>query len=246
MESLFYTISGLPIHALVVHFAVVILPLAATALIAMIYMPKLKNKYSFISVAGIVLGAGAAFVAKQSGEALAEHIGNPVKHANYASLLTFAAFALMVAALIWYRSSKGRLSRVVTPLGHVTVLLAVVVLFLTFLTGHTGAEAVWQGRLSSTNAATSATPAPSSSATSKVAGTYNSADLAKHSTSKSCWSAIDGNVYDLTAWINQHPGGSSVIKAICGRDGSAAFNGQHSGQSRPANELKNFKIGKFA
>jgi len=248
MESLLYSISGLPVHALVVHFAVVILPLAATALIALIYMPKLKGQYAFITTVGIVLGSAAVLVAKQSGEALAEKIGTPVKHSNYGTLLTFAAFVLMVLTLIWYRSTKGRRSRVVTPLGHTTVLAAIAVLGLTFLTGHSGAEAVWQGRLPGANATPGAasTATPKATATSKVAGTYNSADLKKHASAASCWSAINGNVYDLTKWINQHPGGQSVIKALCGIDGSSMFNGQHGGQSRPTSVLANYKIGKFA
>jgi uncharacterized membrane protein len=249
MESLLYTISGLPVHALVVHFAVVILPLAATALIAIIYMPKLKGQYAFITTIGIVLGSAAVLVAKQSGEALAENIGTPVKHADWGSLLTYAAFILMVLTLIWYRSTKGRRSRVVTPLGHATVLAAIAVLGLTFLTGHTGAQAVWEGKLATLNSSTGtstakATPKPTT--TSKAPGTYNSADLKKHSTPTNCWSAINGNVYDLTKWINRHPGGASVIKGLCGRDGSAGFNGQHGGASRPASELAAFKIGKFA
>ena len=249
MESLLYTISGLPVHALVVHFAVVILPLAATALIALIYMPKLKSQYSFVTTIGIVLGSAAVLVAKQSGEALAENIGLPVKHADWGSLLTYAAFVLMVLTLIWYRSSKGRRSRVVTALGHTTVLAAIAVLGLTFLTGHTGAQAVWEGKLAALNSSTSTTAAAAKAtpkATSKVPGTYNLADLKKHATPSSCWSAINGNVYDLTKWVNRHPGGASVIKGLCGRDGSAGFNGQHGGASRPASELAAFKIGKFA
>ncbi|MFM6841103.1 MAG: cytochrome b5 domain-containing protein [Candidatus Planktophila sp.] len=247
MESLLYSIAGLPVHPLIVHFAVVILPLAATALIAMIYMPKLKSQYSFITTVAVVLGSAAVLVAKQSGEALSEKIGTPVKHADYASLLTYTAFVFMVLTLIWYRSSKGRKARAVTPLGHTTVLAAIAVLVLTFLTGHTGAEAVWKGKLpEATSAAAKASATPKATATSKVAGTYNAADLKKHATAASCWSAINGNVYDLTKWINRHPGGASVIKGLCGRDGSAGFNGQHGGQSRPASELAAFKIGKFA
>jgi uncharacterized membrane protein len=251
MESLLYTISGLPVHALIVHFAVVILPLSATALISLIYKPKFKSQYSFITTAGIVLGSAAVLVAKQSGEALAEKMGTPVKHADWGSLLTYAAFILMVLTLIWYRSTKGRRSGVVTPLGHTTVLAAIAVLGLTFLTGHTGAQAVWEGKLAALNSSTStststANATPKATSTSKVAGTYNLADLKKHATSTSCWSAINGNVYDLTKWINRHPGGVSVIKGLCGRDGSAGFNGQHGGASRPASELATFKIGKFA
>jgi uncharacterized membrane protein len=244
MESLLYTISGLPVHALVVHFAVVILPVSATALIALIYMPKLKSKYSFITTVGIVLGSAAVLVAKQSGEALSEHVGLPLTHSNYGTYLTIAAFIFMCLTLLWYRSSKGRTSRVVTPLGHVTVLGAIAVLLLTFLTGHTGAQAVWEGKLKSTSESASASPTATS--TSKVAGAYNSADLKKHASASSCWSAINGNVYDLTKWISQHPGGPSVIKSLCGIDGSAMFNNQHGGQSRPVSALINFKIGKFA
>ena len=249
MESILYSISGLPVHPLVVHFAVVILPLSAIALIAIIYMPKLKSKYSFITTIGVVLGSAAVLVAKQSGEALSEKIGTPVEHADYGSLLTYAAFIFMVLTLIWYRSNKGRRSRVVTPLGHVTVLAAIAVLGLTFLTGHTGAQAVWEGRLP-TGAKATTTPAASATTTSKAttsgAKIYTAADLAKHATRASCWTVIGGNVYDLTKWISRHPGGSSTIIALCGKDGTAGFSAQHGGQPRPANELAAFKIGKFA
>ena len=249
MESLLYTISGLPIHALVVHFAVVLLPLAASTFIASIYFPKFKSKYSLASVIGIFLGAGAAFVAKQSGEALAAHIGNPQEHSKLGNILPLFAFILFIAATLWYRSNKGRKSRVVTPLGHASALLSIAVLALTFLVGHTGAQAVWQNRLpEATSTATSSKASPAATATksSSTKGGYSLADVKKHASPSSCWSAINGNVYDLTKWINRHPGGSSVIKALCGRDGSSMFNGQHGGQNRPASELAAFKLGKLS
>lgn len=238
MESLLYTIAGLPVHPLVVHFAVVILPLAALALIAIIYTPKLKNQYSFITVILIVLGSAAVLVAKQSGEALAEKLGNPAEHADYAEILTIAAFIFMCLSLIWYRSSLGRRSRVVTPLGHITALAGIAVLVLTFLTGHTGAQAVWESKIVALNGTTTTSTAPTTSEK-----TYTKADLAKHATVKSCWSAIDGVVYDLTKWVSRHPGGQSVILGICGRDGSAAFNGQHAGGRKPAEELAKYRVG---
>lgn len=249
MESLFYTISGLPVHALVVHFAVVLLPLAASTFAACIYFPKFKSKYSLASVIGIFLGAGAAFVAKESGEALASHIGNPQEHSKLGNILPLFAFFLFVAATLWYRSSKGRKSRVVTPLGHASALLSIVVLALTFLVGHTGAQAVWQNRLpqatATASATTKATPTATATKSSSTKGGYTLADVKKHASSSSCWSAINGNVYDLTKWINRHPGGASVIKALCGRNGSSMFNGQHGGQNRPASELASFKLGKL-
>jgi uncharacterized membrane protein len=243
MESLLYTISGLPVHALVVHFAVVVLPVAATALIALIYLKKIREKYAFITTIGIILGSASVLIAKQSGEALSEKIGLPVQHSDYGSLLTYCAFVFMVLTIFWYRSPKGKSSLSISPISHITALMAVAVLALTFLTGHTGAQAVWEGKLAK-DAAPTSTPAPTS--TSNVPGTFNLADLQKHATASSCWSAIDGNVYDLTKWIARHPGGQSVIKAICGKDGSASFNGQHAGASKPAAALAPYKIGKFA
>lgn len=70
--------------------------------------------------------------------------------------------------------------------------------------------------------------------------------VAQHNSAGSCWAAINGNVYDLTNWINQHPGGQGPILSLCGTDGSAAFNGQHGGQARPENELSNFLLGPLA
>ncbi len=51
------------------------------------------------------------------------------------------------------------------------------------------------------------TPTLSPTATPPATNTYSMAMVAKHGGSSSCWTAINGKVYDLTAWIGQHPGG---------------------------------------
>ena len=70
-------------------------------------------------------------------------------------------------------------------------------------------------------------------------------EVSKHTSSDSCWSIVYGNVYDLTKWISKHPGGAAVIRAICGKDGSSAFEGQHANQGKPARELSAYYIGKI-
>jgi cytochrome b involved in lipid metabolism len=50
-------------------------------------------------------------------------------------------------------------------------------------------------------------------------------------------------VYNVTNWINQHPGGSSRILALCGKNGTFMFDGKHSGQSAPENVLASYQIG---
>ncbi len=95
-------------------------------------------------------------------------------------------------------------------------------------------------------AATSATSAPSAGGTSAAtsgAATYTLAQVQQHADSSSCWSAINGEVYDLTAWISQHPGGPDKIEGLCGTDGTAKFTGQHGNDSAPPQRLAGFKIG---
>lgn len=72
---------------------------------------------------------------------------------------------------------------------------------------------------------------------------YSLADVQTHATQESCRAAIDGKVYDLTAWISRHPGGPDKILGICGTDATEAFSAQHGGDQRPENQLMNFEIG---
>jgi cytochrome b involved in lipid metabolism len=90
------------------------------------------------------------------------------------------------------------------------------------------------------------TTAPATTSAASSTQSYTMADVATHNSASSCWTAINGNVYDVTSWISQHPGGPQHILELCGVDGSAAFNGQHSGQADPAQELATFYIGTLA
>jgi hypothetical protein len=105
---------------------------------------------------------------------------------------------------------------------------------------------------------TSATPAPTASATPTptptptrvvtptptptVAG-YTMAQVRANNTARSCWTVIDGVVYDLTRWISNHPGGSGAILFLCGTDGTNAFSAQHQNQARPAIRLDTYRLG---
>ncbi len=84
----------------------------------------------------------------------------------------------------------------------------------------------------------SATPTP----TPTIAG-YTMAQVRANNTAKSCWTAIDGYVYNLTNWINSHPGGSGAILFLCGTDGSNAFKAQHENQTRPTIRLETYRLG---
>ena len=85
-------------------------------------------------------------------------------------------------------------------------------------------------------------PSAKPSASAAAAG-YTIANVKANASATSCWSVIKGNVYNLTAWINQHPGGSSSIKSLCGVDGSASFAAQHQGESKPESRLAGYLLG---
>lgn len=68
-------------------------------------------------------------------------------------------------------------------------------------------------------------------------------EVAAHSSRQSCWSTINGNVYDLTSWIPKHPGGEEGILKLCGVDGSAKYDDAHGGAAKQAAVLFGFKIG---
>jgi hypothetical protein len=72
---------------------------------------------------------------------------------------------------------------------------------------------------------------------------YTMAQVRANNTAKSCWTAIDGYVYNLTNWISAHPGGSGAIMFLCGTDGSNAFKAQHENQSKPAVRLDTYRLG---
>ena len=74
-------------------------------------------------------------------------------------------------------------------------------------------------------------------------GVYTMDQVSAHKTAADCWSVVDGVVYDLTKWVPQHPGGSATIIAMCGVDGSAAFNGKHGTSAGAKSSLALFKIG---
>ncbi|OTA66052.1 hypothetical protein K449DRAFT_391989 [Hypoxylon sp. EC38] len=56
----------------------------------------------------------------------------------------------------------------------------------------------------------------------------NAAEVAKHNTTSSCWIVINGKVYDVTAYLEQHPGGAAILVKQGGRDATPEFRTVHS------------------
>jgi cytochrome b involved in lipid metabolism len=72
---------------------------------------------------------------------------------------------------------------------------------------------------------------------------YGLQDVAAHASSTWCRSIVRNNVYDLTTWISQHPGGSWKILSICGKDATPIFEKVHGWKEKPETQLEKFIIG---
>lgn len=248
---------GLPLHPLVVHAPVVLIPLSAIALVLLIFVRKWRPHYAWLAVAGLVVGTLGAVAAVLTGNAFAEAIGLPARHATLGTILVWTAAALSVSAIVWWllqhqERDNEQESRIVWASSIVTVVLVVATLIFTVLTGHSGAEAAWGGTTSQSESTavedekgTVEDEQAAESQSASPATTFTAAQVAQNSDATSCWASVDGSVYDLTEWISEHPGGSREIEALCGTDATAAFQRQHGSNAEAQRELAGFKIGEL-
>ncbi|XP_063701435.1 cytochrome b5 [Culicoides brevitarsis] len=73
---------------------------------------------------------------------------------------------------------------------------------------------------------------------------FTLAEVAKHNTNRSTWLCIHNNVYDVTEFLNEHPGGEEVLLEQAGKEATEAF--EDVGHSTDARDLmKKYKIGEL-
>ncbi|XP_060109728.1 cytochrome b5 type B [Heteronotia binoei] len=64
---------------------------------------------------------------------------------------------------------------------------------------------------------------------------FTLAEVAKRNTEKETWLVIHGRVYDVTRFLNEHPGGEEVLLEQAGRDATESF--EDVGHSADAQEM---------
>ncbi|GAV03093.1 hypothetical protein RvY_13573 [Ramazzottius varieornatus] len=73
---------------------------------------------------------------------------------------------------------------------------------------------------------------------------YSWDDVSSHNTKDSTWMVINGKVYDVTKFLEEHPGGEEVLLENAGRDGTEPF--EDVGHSTDAREMmKEYLIGEI-
>lgn len=150
------TIDGLPVHPLVIHAVVVLLPLAVLGTVALAVRPAWRVTYGWPVVGVAAVATALVPVATSSGEALQRRVGNPGEHAELGDLMIWFAVPLLVLlvamVLLERRRSAGTGSTGPAALRTGVAVLAVLVAVANgvwiYRVGDSGARAVWGGQVS--------------------------------------------------------------------------------------------------
>lgn len=151
---MFDEIFGLPVHALVVHFAVVLTPLLVAVAVAYALVPRWRPATAWAVILLALASPVAVFASFASGPKLLEArfataegalAGNIAAHASFAVPLLLSVLGLGAASLILVYASRGdRFGKSgTTVLSGVTVVLALAAAYYVFRAGDSGARAVW-------------------------------------------------------------------------------------------------------
>jgi len=161
----FETISGIPLHPLVVHVPVVLVPLAFFGAIAALFVPRWRSWCLPLTAAFAAVSLVGVQLAIQSGEGLEEILDEESaaieRHSQLAEqarpmVLLFVVFAI-AAAVIWWLVQRdasddadgvstrtATLRKLVVPICALSVLTGALASVWIYRTGHSGAESVWK------------------------------------------------------------------------------------------------------
>jgi len=157
------TIGGIPLHPLIVHAVVVLVPLASLLLLLAAVSPRIRHWAGLLTPITATIALFLTPLASQSGEALQRRVqSSPAlqDHVELGDSLVFFVFVVAVLAwALWFLDRRARASDTATgtaadgaatrrsPLLTAVIVLSVLAVVATtvevVLIGHSGAEATW-------------------------------------------------------------------------------------------------------
>ena len=152
---MFDQINGLPVHVLVVHAAVVFVPLLALGAIVYALVPRWRSKIGWAVIALAVIAPICTLVAKLSGEKLYDRqagIKGPARvlldeHMGFGTRTFWFTLALgvvtLVMVLLTLRKPDSLPRAASLGLSVIMVALAAISGYYVFRTGDSGSHVVW-------------------------------------------------------------------------------------------------------
>ena len=157
---MFDTVFGLPVHVLVVHAVVVLVPLAATGIIGIAVVPRWRAPYGWPVLALATAALVTTPVATRSGDRLRRRLGDSpeiLAHEELGELVPWLVLAMWVAAAGLVLLDRGRTGarstdpRLLTVVAVLAVLTALIATAQVIRAGHSGSGAVWGPIVESTD-----------------------------------------------------------------------------------------------
>lgn len=142
---------GLPLHPMIVHAPVVLIPLVAAGLVLLLVRPSLRRPLgpilAVLAVGALVTSFAAVWSGEQLGEVLqrGSELDDHQRWGNLTRLLSVLLAAGVVAFVALDRFKPDRKS-VTTAVGVVTAVVAVAAMGAVGFTGHAGAKLAWEGK----------------------------------------------------------------------------------------------------
>jgi len=247
-------ILGLPLHPLIIHAVAILVPLSALGVIFLLVFPRFVPNYAPLVLGLLIASTVAGFIAENSGQALSNRVGYPGDHGQQGERIAKLILLFTLLYITWfviYRKSiqfKSADKLLKNTLSVLLLLAAIASTTLTFIVGHSGAKASWEDRIKASDSKRlSDLPEQDQALVDQnlSAGVIKltNSEVKKHNSRDDCWSIVSGKVYNLTSYVQQHPGGIELISSICGIDGSAAFSNQHGSSAKPNNVLTGLLLG---
>ena len=144
---------GIPAHPLIVHAAVVLLPLAAIATVVCAAVPRARRPYAPIAFGVALIATFAVYLAQGSGEELEERVDETElveEHTEHAEQVLPWAIALTVvsagvAAIPALERRRPNMNpRTITAVAVVaSLIVAAGATYTVIEVGHSGAKATW-------------------------------------------------------------------------------------------------------
>ncbi|WP_124393080.1 DUF2231 domain-containing protein [Rhodococcus wratislaviensis] len=155
------TLSGLPVHVLLVHFIVVLAPLTAILVIVCSVWPAARRRFVWLTLVLAAVITGLTPLTTDAGEWLEKHVARSVAvhtHAELGDTMIYFSAALLVVAVaiaaVHLRERQKDPSRPLTLiLAGVALVVAVGTIVQVYRIGESGSRAVWSDVITTTGSA---------------------------------------------------------------------------------------------
>lgn len=159
-------------------------------------------------------------------------------HAIVIPLIFIPLFYLHSLAGLWIMMTRHvSLNKKTLKIIMSIIWTAILVLFIWFYLAQNSSQTITNTNTANTN---------TSKTSDLVNVTLNIAEISKHNSASDCWLIISNKVYEVTRYLNSHPGSPSTITPYCGKDGTNAFATKDIGvphSSTASNLLNNYLLG---